>query len=186
MESTPETQFPQTELREYEQYFFTENVLKQLTDSLQYENNILCLCTPAVADAFWRLHQREVLCLDIDERFNYLPKFKQCDITDIDHLPLEENYVPDVIIVDPPFFKMKLLDLFNCINKITKGNTKTKIIFAFVIREEKNMLYIFKDYGLKLTKFQLEYQKVDKSKWNNYGIYSNFERGKIKFVKKNK
>ena len=62
----------------------------------------------------------------------------------------------------------------------------TKIIFAFVIREEKNMLYIFKDYGLKLTKFQLEYQKVDKSKWNNYGIYSNFESGKIKFVKKNK
>lgn len=48
------------------------------------------------------------------------------------------------------------------------------------------MLYIFKDYGLKLTKFQLEYQKVDKSKWNNYGIYSNFESGKIKFVKKNK
>ena len=175
--------FPKTELREYEQYFFSENLLKQITDSLQYEKNILCLCTPAVADAFWRLQKKEVLCLDIDERFNYLPQFKKCDITKLDELPIESDFTPDVIIVDPPFFKMKLLDLYNCINKITKGNYNTKIVFAFVIREAKAMLSIFKDYKLRLTKINVEYENVDKGKWSNYGLYSNFESGKIKFIK---
>ena len=45
---------------------------------------------------------------------------------------------------------------------------------------------MFKEYGLKLTKFKLEYDKVDPSKWNNYGIYANFETGRIKFVSKGK
>lgn len=178
-----ENKFPKSELREYEQYFFSENMLKQITDSLQYEEKILCLCTPAVADAFWRLHQKEVLCLDIDERFSYLPQFKKCDITKINELPLDKDYVPNVIIVDPPFFKMNLLDLYKCINAITKGNFNTKIVFAFVIREAKAMLSIFKDYKLRLTKFNVEYENVDKGKWSNYGLYSNFESGKIKFIK---
>lgn len=178
--------FPETELREYEQYFFTENVLVQLTDSLQYERNILCLCTPAVADAFWRLKQKSVLCLDIDDRFNYLPNFKHCDITKINELPIEDDYVPDLIIVDPPFFKMKLVDLYNCIEKITKGNKTTKIALAFVRREEKALLSIFKSYNLKITKFNLEYENVEKGKWMNYGIYANFECGKIKYLFKKK
>ena len=185
-EQTNESKFPKTELREYEQYFFTESVLVQLTESLKYFNNVLCLCTPAVADAFYRLHSKEVLCFDIDERFSYLPNFKQCDITKLDSIPIADDYIPDVIIVDPPFFKMNLFDLFKCIEFITKGNKKTKIVFAFVIREEKNLLWMFKEYGLKLTKFKLEYDKVDPSKWNNYGIYANFETGRIKFVSKGK
>ena len=108
-DNSKQTYFPKSELREYEQYFFSENMLKQITDSLQYEDKILCLCTPAVADAFWRFHKKEVLCLDIDERFNYLPQFKKCDITKINELPLDKDYAPNVIIVDPPFFKMNLL-----------------------------------------------------------------------------
>ena len=53
-DNSKQTYFPKSELREYEQYFFSENMLKQITDSLQYEDKILCLCTPAIADAFWR------------------------------------------------------------------------------------------------------------------------------------
>ncbi len=176
--------FPKTELRELEQYFFSENVLQQLTNIFQYENNILCLCTPSVADAFYRLYKKEVLCLDIDDRFSYLPNFKKCDICNLNELPISNDYIPDLIIVDPPFFKMKILDLYNCIEKITKGNKKTKIIMAYVIREERNLLSIFSSYHLKLTKFQLEYTNVDSGKWSNYGIYSNFESGKIKYIKK--
>ena len=122
-----------------------------------------------------------MLCVDIDNRFNYLPKFINCDITKQD-LILPDNFVPNIIIVDPPFFKMKLYDLYNCIDKITKKNKKTKLVFAFIIREDKNLLNIFKEYKLKLTKFPLEYRGVDKTKWGNYGIYTNFEQGKFKYA----
>ena len=178
--------FP-TENKELEQFFFSDKVLEQITNTFQYENNILCLCTPSVADAFWKLKNKEVLCIDIDNRFNYLPKFINCDITK-EEVKLPENYVPDLIIVDPPFFKMKLIDLYNYIEKITKKNKKTKIVFAFLIREDKALLHVFKDYNLQLTKFPLEYRSVDKTRWGNYGIYTNFEQGKFKysFKKKNK
>jgi hypothetical protein len=79
---------------------------------------------------------------------------------------------------------MKILNLYNCIEKITQGNKKTKIIMAYVIREERQLLSIFSSYNLKLTKFKLEYTNVDSGKWRNYGIYSNFESGKIKYIKK--
>ena len=173
------------EIKDLEQYFFTEKVLEQITDIFQYEENILCLCTPSVADAFWKLKQKEVLCIDIDNRFNYLPKFINCDITK-DEISLPNNFIPNLIIVDPPFFKMKLIDLYKCIEKITNGNKKTKLVFAFIIREDKALLSIFKSYNIQLTKFPLEYRGVDKTKWGNYGMYTNFEQGKFKYAYKKK
>ena len=173
--------------KEQEQYFFTDKVLEQIITSFQYFENIVCICAPSVADAFWRLLKKEVYCIDIDDRFNYLPKFINCDITK-EEINLPENFVPNIIIVDPPFFKMRLIDLYKCIDKIAKKNKKIKLVFAFVIREDKALLSIFKDYNLQLTKFPLEYKGVDKTKWGNYGIYTNFEKGKFKysFKKKNK
>ena len=106
------------ENKELEQYFFTEKVLDQITNTFQYEDNVLCLCTPSVADAFWKKN-KEVICIDVDNRFNYLPKFINCDITK-EEIKLPDDFVPNLIIVDPPFFKMKLIDLYNCIEKITK------------------------------------------------------------------
>ena len=93
-------------------------------------------------------------------------KFINCDITK-EELILPENFVPNIIIVDPPFFKMKLIDLYNCIEKITKKNRKIKLVFAFIIREDKNLLNIFKEYKLRLTKFKLEYRSY-KSNNNKY------------------
>ena len=173
------------ENKELEQYFFTDKTLEQITNIFQYEENILCLCTPSVADAFYKLKNKEIICIDIDNRFNYLPKFINCDITK-EEPKLPEDFVPNLIIVDPPFFKMKLIDLYNCIEKITKKNRKTKLVFAFIIREDKTLLSIFKEYNLQLTKFPLEYRGVDKTKWGNYGIYTNFEQGKFKFINKDK
>ena len=69
----------------------------------------------------------------------------------------------------------------DCIFEIAKN---VKIIFAFVQREERALFTIFKSYNLKSTKFKLEYQSVDSTKWGNYGLYSNYEFSKIKFYKK--
>lgn len=183
--------FPKSELREIEQYFFTDKVLNDLTTALEYQDNILCLCTPAVADYFFYKRSKVVLLLDIDDRFNYLPGFKKFDMLKIDSnenltsiIDLKEPL--QLIFIDPPFFKINLIDIFNCIEYLSKGNKSIKLLFAFVIREERALLNVFKDYNLKLTKFKLEYKYVDATKWSNYGLYSNFETGKIKFCKNDK
>ena len=57
------TPFPQTELREIEQYFFSENVIHNIVEALDYENNIICLGTPAVADGFYKFKNRKWTCM---------------------------------------------------------------------------------------------------------------------------
>jgi hypothetical protein len=171
-----------SEKKEIEQYFFTENVLSNIVEALTYDEDILCLCTPTVADAFYRVKQRTVMCLDIDDRFNYLPGYIKFDILN----PKEVEFRPRVIIIDPPFFKINLGDLYKAVECITKGDKTTKILFAFVQREEKPLLFAFKSYNLKPTKFKLEYESVDPTKWENYCLYSNYEFNKIKFYKNKK
>ena len=36
------------ENKDLEQFFFSEKVLEQMVNTFQYEENILCLCTPSV------------------------------------------------------------------------------------------------------------------------------------------
>jgi len=172
--------FPTEEIKEWEQYFFTEKVLLDIIDALEFEENILCLCTPAVADAFWRIKQKKIICLDIDKRFTYLPGFIYFDILK----PHKIDFKPNVIIVDPPFFKLNLVDLYNTIDFLTEKDRSTKLIFAFVKREQKFLLYNFNSYNIQLTKYKLEYRSVDPTKWDNYGIYTNYEFKKMKFLDK--
>ena len=171
--------------KEQEQYFFTDKVLEQITTSFQYFENIVCICAPTVADAFWRLLKKDVYCIDIDERFNYLPKFIHCNITK-DEIKFPDDFKPDLIIIDPPFFGLNLKDLLNFVNKVSKNDNKLKLAIGYLIREEKNLLTTFKDYNLQMTKFNIEYRTVDQTKWKNYGMYTNFECGKFKFAFKNK
>jgi hypothetical protein len=67
---TNDTPFPETELREIEQYFFSENVIRNILEALEYQENIICLGTPAVADGFFKFKNRRVLCLDVNTRFS--------------------------------------------------------------------------------------------------------------------
>lgn len=194
---TNDTPFPETELREIEQYFFSENVIINIVEALEYEENIICLGTPAVADGFFKFKNRRVLCLDVDTRFSYLPGYKYFDMLKPTEIYEEEQnsenseisqnseniFKPNVLIIDPPFFKMNLLDLFNCVEFLTKGDKSAKILFAFVQREERALLNIFKAYHLQRTKFKLEYRHVDPTKWDNYALYSNCEFSRIKFLK---
>jgi len=169
------------EIREYDQYFFSEKVLISLVNNLKYEDKIICLCTPALANAFSK-EDKETICLDIDKRFEYLKGFTYYNILK----PYSLDYIPDLIVFDPPFFNINLVDLYNCVEVLTKGNKSTALVFAFVTREERALLEVFKSYKLKETKFKLEYMNVDPTKWSNYSIYSNKEYNKIQFVNKDK
>jgi hypothetical protein len=174
---------PSTELRQIEQYFFSENVIRNICDALEYEEKILCLGTPAVADGFYKIKNKSVLLLDIDNRFDYLPGYIYFDILKYQDIKIDK---PNILIIDPPFFKLSLVDLYNCVESLTEGDKKTKIIFAYVHREEKALLNIFKAYKLQLTKFKLEYRYVEPNKWENYSLYSNCEFNKIKFANKSR
>lgn len=192
-----------TECRNAEQYFFSDNFINDLVSAFEYisKDSILCLCTPAVAAGFnLKLDQindynvdepsefkyLKPLCLDFDSRFEYLPNFFHFDLLNPSKA-LEEKQLKsslskiEYIIFDPPFFQIKLNELRKAIDSITNNNLNTKILIAFCCREEKNLLYAFKEYKLQKTKLKVQYQNVDSSKWSNYGIYSNFELGKIKF-----
>jgi hypothetical protein len=94
------------ELREYDQYFFSQKVLDTLVSNLKYESNIVCLCTPALANAF-SIEGKETTCLDIDKRFDYLKGYKYFDILKPECL----DFKPDVIIFDPPFFNINYANL---------------------------------------------------------------------------
>ena len=69
-------------------------------------------------------------------------------------------------------------------NKVSKNDNKIKLAIGYLIREEKNLLTTFKDYNLQMTKFNMEYRTVAQTKWKNYGMYTNFESGKFKFISK--
>ena len=169
------------EKREFDQYFFSEKVLNSLVNNLKYEDKILCLCTPALANAFSQ-SGKETLCLDIDKRFDYLKGFQYFNILQ----PESIDFTPDVIVFDPPFFNINMIDLYKCVEVLTKGNKSVALIIAFVTREERSLLEVFKSYRLKETKFKLEYLNVDPTKWSNYSIYSNKEFNKIQFINKQK
>lgn len=199
-----------TENRSKEQYFFSKNMVNNIVNSFDFvdKHKILCLCTPIVALGFKENSDNSnfniennindidnhVFCIDIDIRFNNkLNNFYSFDILEADKFIQENNYLKnylkndlEYIILDPPFFQIKLCDLRKAVDIITNFNYKIKLMISFVSREEKNLLFAFKSYNLCRTKLNVEYENVCPSKWDNYSIYSNFEQGKIKFVNKSK
>merc|ERR1712110_153532 len=68
-----------TERHDLEQYFWTENTVNKIRDSLKYIPECCCLTTPSLGHAFYLQNRHEVV-LDIDTRFNYLPRFRYFDI----------------------------------------------------------------------------------------------------------
>ena len=91
-----------------------------------------------------------MFCLDIDKRFDYLPGYLYYDILNPTEIKdsINNTYIkPNLIIIDPPFFKLNLVNLLNCVDVLTQGDKNTKIIFAFVHREERALLNIFKSYN---------------------------------------
>lgn len=69
-----------------EQYFWTEDTVKRLLASLEFMESCCCLTTPSLGVGFHNIGREEVV-LDIDTRFDFLPKFRYFDI----RAPTEKN-----------------------------------------------------------------------------------------------
>lgn len=127
------------------------------------------------------MEARETPLYDIDTRFAYLPKFRYYDL----RAPADcsdESF--RLIVFDPPFFYVNLQTLFNAVATVVNHNFKTKLLIAFLKREEAELLRYFHVFDLKPTNFTLEYATVKANKWRNYCLYSNVDLPGIKRIHK--
>lgn len=71
------------ERRDLEQYFWTEKTVAGILDGLRFSfgpEASCCLCAPTLADTWWAEEGVAVNLLDLDTRFDYLPKFRYFDL----------------------------------------------------------------------------------------------------------
>lgn len=126
---------------------------------------------------------RDEMLLDIDKRFEYLPKFRYWDILSPQPVDAGDGKPFRIVIFDPPFFYIKMEDLYKAVLEVVKNDTSTKLMVGFLKREEPALLSTFAAFNLKRTGFLLEYATVKDNKWANYCLYSNVDLPGIKRLK---
>uniref|UniRef100_A0A7S4J2M5 N6-adenine methyltransferase n=1 Tax=Odontella aurita TaxID=265563 RepID=A0A7S4J2M5_9STRA len=164
------------ERHDLEQYFWSEATVLGLQKALGYHEDVCCLTTPSLAHA-WHEDGREEVLLDLDERFDYLPRFRRFDLRSPE---ASENENFRVVVVDPPFFYIPMRQIRDAVLTVTRGRTDLPLLIGFLRREEASLMDAFKDFGLRRTKFNLEYATVKPNKWANYALYSNIDLPGIK------
>jgi hypothetical protein len=165
------------EKRELEQYFWTSKTVKDLLQACEYISETCCFTTPSLAHEF-HINGREEKLLDLDDRFNYLPRFEKFDIKN----PHNLDEIFNIIVIDPPFFNITTKELFDATNIITKNNYSTNIIIAYLKRYEYPLLETFKLYGISETNLMPEYAHIKENKWRNFKIYSNIDLPNMKRI----
>ena len=167
--------------RDLEQYFWTRGTVLRLLEALAIveEGRVCCLATPALANAFWASQARAERCLDIDAGLTFLPKFTRWDMR-APTPPPESGYW--VVVVDPPFFYIPMQQIFEAVVVACGGDFSTKLLFGFLARQERQLLHWFAPFGLRRTKFAMEYEHVKPNKWRNYALYSNVSLPGIRFA----
>jgi hypothetical protein len=158
------------ELHENEQYFFDRPTLEHLADFISQFSSPCCLCTPLLGQ---ELVQRgvPVRILDIDERFVSLPGFRHYDL----YRPewLGEEF--DVIVCDPPFFKVSLSQLFSAIQLLSRHNYQQPLLLSYLRRRTDNVLGTFARFNLAPTGYCPLYQTVQASDRNDIEFFGNLD-----------
>ena len=163
----------------YEQFFWTSNMVDNLKKSLDmvYVSETCGLMTPSLIHSMEEDDRHETL-LDIDKRFNYLPKFTFYDVTN-PHT-LDEKF--KLLVIDPPFFIIPIEKIANAVDVLTNKCYETKILIAFLKRAEQRLRKAFINYKLYPTTFKLEYASIKENKWKNFCLYSNIDLPKIRRI----
>jgi Probable N6-adenine methyltransferase len=160
-----------------EQYFWTESTVHLLMKALEFSGDCCCMTTPTLANAF-HMQGNDQLLLDIDRRWEVLPKFRYWDLLSPTSLAGEDPF--RIIIFDPPFFYIPMETLYKAVLAACDGDTTTKLLVGFLKREESELMRVFAPFQLKRTNFPLEYSSVKPNKWRNYCLYSNVDLPSIR------
>jgi hypothetical protein len=161
---------PISENHQREQYFWDQETIVELADFLEPFENPCCLCTPSVGEELERRH-KSVTILDIDERFARLAGFQRWDL----YRPRALNQDFDIILVDPPFFKVSLSQLFRAIRMLCRFDLSRKIVVTWLARRESALLGTFRPFGLSSTGYHPGYLTVQACARNDIQLYANWD-----------
>ncbi len=156
------------ELHGNEQYFFDEQTLDHLSEFASSWDAPCCLCAPLLGQ---RLAERgvRVTVLDIDKRFNATPGYQHYDIRRPEWLGREF----DLIICDPPFFSVSLLQLFVAIRILARNDYEQILLISYLRRRSSAILRTFAPFHVRSSGYCPSYQTVERIRKNEIEVYAN-------------
>jgi hypothetical protein len=167
-----------------EQYFFDESTLDALTSFVTRRAAPVLVCCPMLGR---RLHAagREVATLDVDERFAALPSFVRFDLYRPDPAVVQALPVPDLVLVDPPFFNVSLAQLFKALRLVCRFDLATPVMLSYLRRRQSAVESVFTPFGLRMTPHRVGYRTVqalregerNETRWfTNFPLDDDFSR----------
>ena len=166
------------EIHEREQYFFDQATLDHLSGFLCLFAKPCCLCAPLLG-AEVEKRGIEVAILDVDERFANLQGFVRFDL----NRPTWLGTRFDVILCDPPFFKVSLSQLFAALRTLSLYDFRQPLLLSYLTRRETKVLNTFSPFSLRSTGYYPQYQTVKKCERNEIQLYSNLPKEKLTQLK---
>ena len=122
------------ELHENEQYFFTKETIIKLFNFIKKFKNPCILCAPKIGELFGK-NGIDCQVLDIDNRFSKVSNFQYFDITKPKWIGGDKF---GIILCDPPFFNIKLSQLFKAIRLLSQFDFTQPILISYLVRRSKN------------------------------------------------
>ena len=167
---------PMYELHEHEQYFFDPPTLHALAEFVRQSSFVTpcCLCCPLLGQMLAE-QKLPVRVLDVDERFATTPGFLRYDI----YRPAWTGESYDLIICDPPFFKVSLSQLFQAVRLLSRHDYSQPLLLCYLSRRSANVLGTFARFDLKATGLRPGYRTVQQTERNDIEFFSNLPESSL-------
>jgi hypothetical protein len=158
------------ELHQHEQYFWDDATVGLLTDRMQRFVKPCCLCAPLVGR---ELERRGHSCrtLDRDQRFADLTGFACYDL----YRPQWRDEEFDVLICDPPFWKVSLSQLFGAVRLLSHYNWRQPLAICYPQRRASNLCGAFARFDLAPTGIFPTYRTVQMRPTDRIEFFANFD-----------
>ncbi|MCB9888925.1 MAG: hypothetical protein H6836_05060 [Planctomycetes bacterium] len=156
------------ERHDLEQYFFDDPTVAALADFAARFAAPCCVCAPLLGQALVERGAAATI-LDVDERFGHLPGFLRFDL----YRPHWIDRTFDLIVCDPPFFKVKLSQLFDALRLLAHNDFRQPLMVCFLQRRRAAVLATFHRFGLQPTGFEPQYRTVQHGPKNAIEVFTN-------------
>ncbi len=166
------------ELHEQEQYFFAPQTADALARFAGAYSRVCCLCAPMVGQRLEELGSRP-RTLDLDERFAHLQGFRRYDL----YRPewLEQEF--DLILCDPPFFRVSLSQLFTALRVLSHGHYDQKLMIAYLWRRTSAVVGSLSRFGVQPTGIELRYRTVQTVERNRIELFTNLSGDEVEALR---
>jgi len=162
------------ELHKNEQYFFDTPTLLHLASFLKRFDSVALLCAPMLGRELANA-RRAVTILDIDDRFSNVPGFLNWNI----YRPQWLAITFDIIVCDPPFFKVSLSQLFKAIRMLSHNNFDQPLLISYLHRRAHAITGTFSPFKIEPTGFYPGYVTVPKIEKNEIEFFTNLDMAEV-------